>query len=109
MDARFTGYEFYQCLNYPIFFSSIGDCPDRYVLRLNEIIESCRIIYAIPYPLFNSFSFICYSIFNTTLIEMELLMKEFLIRFPLPQSVCINLRISIESTKGIVTIYISTL
>ena len=73
--ARSTGYEFHQCINYSISLSSIGDCPDRYVPRSNEIIESCRIIYAILYLLSNPFSFICYSIFNTSLIEMELLMK----------------------------------
>jgi NADH-quinone oxidoreductase subunit D len=31
IDARFTGYEFYEELNYCIFYSSIGDCLDRYI------------------------------------------------------------------------------
>jgi NADH:ubiquinone oxidoreductase subunit D len=49
MDARFSGYEFYLSLDYSIFIAYNGDCLDRYVLRFNEMIESCRIIYAILY------------------------------------------------------------
>ena len=47
MDARFTGYECYQGLDYSIFLASNSDCLDRYLLRFNEMIESCRIIYGI--------------------------------------------------------------
>jgi NADH:ubiquinone oxidoreductase subunit D len=54
IDARLTGYEFYQSLLYSLFISSIGDCLDRYLLRLNEMIESNRIIYAVIYLLFKS-------------------------------------------------------
>ena len=49
IDARFTGYEFHEESNHSIPYPSIGDCPDRYILRFNEIIESCRIIYALFY------------------------------------------------------------
>lgn len=45
IDARFHGYEFYLNLDYSIFLASIGDCLDRYILRFNEILESCRIVY----------------------------------------------------------------
>ena len=81
IDARLTGYEFYQCVRYSLFISSIGDCLDRYVLRLNEIIESCRIIYTVIYQLLGSFNFIYNSYFIWYL--MELLIEEFLISFPL--------------------------
>ena len=42
IDARFTGYEFHDELNYSISYPSIGDCLDRYIPRFNEIIECCR-------------------------------------------------------------------
>lgn len=54
MDARFPGYEGYQCFDYSIFLGSNPDCPDRYPSRFNEMIESRRIIYAIIFPRFNS-------------------------------------------------------
>jgi len=47
IDARLLGYESYSNINYCIFLSSNGDCIDRYLLRFNEILESCRIIYSI--------------------------------------------------------------
>jgi NADH:ubiquinone oxidoreductase subunit D len=47
MDARFSGYEFYLGLDYSIFIAYNGDSFDRYVIRFNEMIESCRIIYGI--------------------------------------------------------------
>ena len=49
MDARYTGHESHEELNHPIPYPAIGDSPDRYITRLNEIIESCRIIHALPY------------------------------------------------------------
>ena len=54
IDARLTNYEFYQSLSYSIFLSSIGDCLDRYLLRLNEINESNRIIYECLFTLIHS-------------------------------------------------------
>jgi NADH:ubiquinone oxidoreductase subunit D len=47
IDARFTGHEFYEELNYSISYPSIGDCLDRYIPRFNEIIESSKGIYSI--------------------------------------------------------------
>ena len=108
IDARFTGYEFYEELNYPISYPSIGDCLDRYILRLNEIIECCRIIYGLFYiPLHSSFSY-HYSTFTGFSITMELLIEEFLIHFPLILSLIIQSKLSIESSKGIYTIYLFT-
>lgn len=106
IDARFTGYEFYEELNYPISYPSIGDCLDRYILRFNEIIESCRIIYGLFYiPLSSSFSS-HYSMFIGFSISMELLIEEFLIHFPLILSLINRCKISIESSKGIYSIYL---
>ena len=48
LDARLIGYEFYESLSYSFYVTSLGDSLDRYCIRPNEIMESCRIIYAIP-------------------------------------------------------------
>ena len=56
IDARSTGHEFHEESNHPISYPSIGDCPDRYIPRFNEIIESSRIIYALFYILLSSYS-----------------------------------------------------
>ena len=103
IDARFTGYEFYEELNYSIFYSSIGDCLDRYILRFNEIIESCRIIYALFYILL---SFYLYYNISSFSIFMELLIEEFLIHFPILLSLIKQFKLSIESSKGIYSIYL---
>ena len=55
IDARFTGHEFHEELNYSISYPSIGDCLDRYIPRFNEIIESCRIIYGLLVILLSRF------------------------------------------------------
>ena len=103
IDARFTGYEVYEELNYPISYPSIGDCLDRYILRFNEMIESCRIIHGLFYILLCSYF---YSTFTGFSIIMELLIEEFLIHFPLILSLIRNFKLSIESSKGIYFIYL---
>ena len=71
-DARFIGYEFHQCIDYFRYSSSSSDSLDRYPLRANELMESCRIIYPIVYPLFDlhslSLSFPLY--FDITLFSL---------------------------------------
>ena len=47
IDARFIGYEYYQSIDWSVFLTSLGDSPDRYPLRMNEINESCRIVYSV--------------------------------------------------------------
>ena len=79
-DGRFNGYEFYEELNYTIYYSSIGDCLDRYILRYNEMIESCKIIYSIYYTILSSYYS---SLVNSFSLVMEFLIEEFLIAFPL--------------------------
>ena len=76
IDARFTGYELYEELNYPISYPTIGDCLDRYILRLNEIIESSRIIYGLLFLLLHSaFSYLYTSNVRFSL-TMELLIEQ---------------------------------
>lgn len=110
IDARFSGYEFYQCFDYPISIASHGDCPDRYLSRSNEIIEPSRIIYAIPYVSIQSGlkSILPSSATNCSsrIFITELLTTEFLIRFPPILSLINELKLSIESSKGIYPISI---
>jgi hypothetical protein len=54
LDARLNDYEFYSCLDYNVFLALNGDCLDRYFLRFNEMVESCRIIYSLLLFLFSS-------------------------------------------------------
>jgi NADH:ubiquinone oxidoreductase subunit D len=62
-DARLMGYEFYQCLDYSLFLGSKADCPDRYLSRFNEMIESCRIIRLILYlRSYEVMYYSCYSV-----------------------------------------------
>ena len=74
LDARFTGHEFHEELNYSISYPLIGDCPDRYIPRFNEIIESCRIIYALFYILLSAYFYYAFTAFS---IIMELLIEDF--------------------------------
>ena len=109
IDARFSGYEFYLSLDYSIFIAYNGDCLDRYILRFNEMIESCRIIYAIFYVgLVLSVKCVKQSTLTTTssLFIMELLIIEFLIQLPFILSLINEFTLSIESSKGIYTIFI---
>lgn len=110
LDARFTGYECYQGLDYSIFLASNSDCLDRYVLRFNEMIESCRIIYGILFRWLNerlkSFSSSCYS--SCLFSIMEWLISSFLITFPFIQSLINELKFSMESSKGIYSIFINS-
>ena len=67
------------------------------------MIESCRIIYG----LFNIFlSAFCFTSESTYSIIMELLILEFLVSFPLILSLIRHLNLSIESSKGIYSIFI---
>lgn len=121
MDARISGYECYSCYDYSIYIASNGDCLDRYLLRFNEIIESCRIIYAILYVMslskhsgahqtkLNRIELVreeqsrsC----SSRIFIMELLIKEFLIQLPFILSLINELKLSIESSKGIYSIFI---
>ena len=106
MDARLIGYEQYHSINYCIYFSYIGDCLDRYLLRLNEIIESCRIIYLLFYLILHSFRFIGFSSIRKE--GMEVIIASFLINFLSIRSLIESLKLSIESSKGIYSFFISS-
>jgi len=107
VDSRFLGYECYQYWDYSLFFGSNSDCLDRYLLRFNEMIESCRIIYGIVFlcvfSLLINYSYYSISYFSL----MELLIYMFLITFPFILSTYISLKLSIESSKGIYSIFIN--
>jgi len=97
IDARFTGHEFHEELNYPIPHPPIGDRSDRYLMRSNEIIECCRIIHGssyIPlpanlYPTFTGFPIITELSTEEPPIHLPLIIPS------IPQS-----KLSIESSKG---------
>ena len=103
IDARFTGHEFHEQLNYPISYPSIGDSPDRYIPRVNEIIESCRIIHALFYIILSIYFY--YNISSFSIIT-ELSIEEFLINFPLILALILQYKLSTESSKGIYPIYL---
>ena len=131
IDGRFSGYEFYLSLDYSIFIAYNGDCPDRYILRFNEKIESCRIIYAILYVMLKSrkgnvmvgrasepsSKLVRYpvsllarhpltNLCSSRMFITELLIIEFLIQLPFILSLINEFTLSIESSKGIYTIFI---
>ena len=98
IDARFSGYEFYHCFDYSIFIALNGDSLDRYLLRFNEIIESCRMIYAILYVMLKSihWTLIGTAFHNSSALMVDLI-NEFFIRFPFILSLINELKLSIES------------
>jgi len=67
LDARLNDYEFYSCLDYNVYLALNGDCLDRYFLRFNEMVESCRLIYSLLLFLFSS-SFL-FSLFTPSLFD----------------------------------------
>ena len=75
IDARFTGYEFYEELNYSISYPSIGDCLDRYIPRFNEMIESCRIIYGLFYILLCSYFYLYFGFFILCIIVILIILN----------------------------------
>ena len=108
MDARFLGYECYQSFDYSIFFTFNSDCLDRYLLRFNEMIESCRITYCIIFNLLLILylNLYYYSLFYISI--MEWLISIFLITFPFILSLHISLKFSIESSKGIYSLFLNS-
>ena len=49
-------------LDYAMFIGYNGDCLDRYILRYNELTESCRMIYAILYGMLGANEFVGYCV-----------------------------------------------
>jgi NADH:ubiquinone oxidoreductase subunit D len=113
LDARLLGYECYNLLDYSIFLSTTADCLDRYLLRINEMIESLRITYALSWIWCNTVlrrRLIDYSINYTSSSSinlMEWLITEFLIGFPFILSFDSGLNLVVESSKGIYSIFIN--
>ena len=44
-DLRLLGYEFYPNFSFAVVNGCKGDCLDRYLVRMNECIESIKLIY----------------------------------------------------------------
>jgi len=106
IDARFTGYEFYGGMNYSIFLCGNGDCLDRYLLRGNEMIESCRMA-------FSSLSLLLSSPLSATtpasFCSFELNLFDFyLFSFNFSYSFSNSLKFSLETSKGIYSIFINS-
>ena len=99
IDARLNSYELYPNINYSLFLALSGDCLDRYLLRMNEVIESLRIIYTLIYLLINSLFITYYS--RSNILIMELLINDFFIHYPLILASIKLIIINIESSKGI--------
>ena len=53
-----------------ISYPSIGDRPDRYILRFNEIIEPCRIMYILFYILLSSYFYSSFTSFSIIIISI---------------------------------------
>ena len=43
-DLRILGYEFYRFLSFAVVVGVKGDCLDRYLVRMNECLESTKLI-----------------------------------------------------------------
>ncbi len=115
IDGRIIGFEYYNELNYLIYSGSIGDCLDRYILRLNEIIESCKIIYYIIYyyclNFFYYFNLISGFYFTRSIYYMETIIYDFIYFYKSLSIIMVieSFKLSIESSKGIFSIFINSL
>lgn len=57
LDARITGYEYYNALDFILFFSILSDCWSRYFMRLIESLQASDIIFTLLSLILNSFIF----------------------------------------------------
>ena len=60
LDLRVLTLDFYNLCRFGVVAGFIGDCFDRYLVRLNEMLESCKILLQSLYYL------VCGSIINST-------------------------------------------
>jgi len=44
-DLRLLGYEYYDPIRFDVLTGVQGDCIDRYLIRMNECLESVKIIF----------------------------------------------------------------
>lgn len=110
IDARLFNYDIYNLINWISFISYNGDCLDRYILRFNEIIESSKIIYLLLFKILNIKDF-GYNWASGALndYQMEFIIYEFLFNFNLFYSLFNYCCICIESSKGIYSLFISSI
>jgi len=117
IDGRLSGFEAYEKIGFSIYLGRNSDCLDRYYIRYNEILEAMKIIYSLIRVVtvsgFNSYlsnstnSGVQGSISpNSSFISMEYVIAEFLHFFPFMYSLFSCIKCSIESSKGLYSIFI---
>ena len=103
-DGRFLNYECYGDFDYVIFLGTNSDCLDRFLIRFNECINSCIIIYSL---IFNIYFYDC---FVGVLAIMESVIS-FYLSFSMFSSCILNYSTSnkffLESSKGIYCIFLA--
>lgn len=57
LDARIIGYEYYNAIDFILFFSILSDCWSRYFIRLLESLQASDIIFTLLSLILNSFIF----------------------------------------------------
>ena len=129
IDGRLLGYESYCLLSFNTYLSFNGDSLDRYLNRFNEMLESSRIIYLSMYYClfaisgFTSFNASSSSYFSTggsettaryalqgfnRFLTMEDTIYSFLFNFSLFNSSFSSFKVSIESSKGLYSLFINS-
>ena len=123
LDARIIGYEYYNAIDFALFFSVLSDCWSRFFMRILETLQSSDIIYTILYIILNSF------IINNSFGNSS--MEEVITNFCYPSLMLDNFpstslrrdkynsnnwyglysacKVSIESSKGIYSIFVNSM
>ena len=105
-DSRLFNYESYAILDYYIFIAYNSDCLDRFIIRINEIINSTIMIYIQLYYIY-IFDSITY---NNSIMQSII---SFYLSYSLFSGIgCIlsysqSIKYYLESSKGIYCIYIA--
>ena len=105
-DGRFMNYESYNILDYNIFISMNSDCLDRFMIRINESMNSSLMVYIIIY-LVLFYDSVIYS-----LSIMQSIISFYLSSGLFSSSGCIlsysqSIKFFLESSKGIYVIFLS--
>ena len=105
-DGRFMNYESYNMLDYNIFISMNSDCLDRFMIRLNESLNSSLMVYVLIYLVY-FYDSVIYS-----LSIMQSIISFYLSYGLYSNSGCIlsysqSIKFFLESSKGIYCIFLS--
>jgi NADH-quinone oxidoreductase subunit D len=105
-DGRFLNYECYGDFDYFIFLGTNSDCLDRFLIRFNECINSCIIIYSL---IFNIYFYDCFG--NYLSIGIMESVISFYLSYSMFSSCILNYSTShkffLESSKGIYCIFLA--